>query len=215
MPIFKDSSYSRDYRTRAHNQFMPLFISSRGRYVWSEAGFKVWIDNGYLCFEGDSEFELYEGGESCTDKYLPDFKLGEVLFIKMAQSSALFPMMQFFLMPLKHPSKEAFEIVYDAYRLHIKFAHKIVKEVENAEKTGEPILRSLEYNHPSKRYATITDQFMLGEDILVCPIDTKGVRKKEIVFPKGYWTDEKGRIYRGIRQFCLIHRLIAYFSSKK
>ena len=41
MPIGKDSTYSRDFRYRAHNQFMPMFISSKGRYVWSETGFKV------------------------------------------------------------------------------------------------------------------------------------------------------------------------------
>ncbi len=137
------------------------------------------------------------GGGSWTDKYLPDFKLDGELFIRMAQASSLFPMMQFSLMPWKHLSKEDFDIVYDAYRLHIKLSHKIISEVENAERTGEPILRSLEYNYPNKGYAPITDEFMLGEDILVCPITTKGTFKKEIVFPSGYWSDEDGRIYKG------------------
>ncbi|MBO5440792.1 MAG: glycoside hydrolase [Clostridia bacterium] len=137
------------------------------------------------------------GGGSWIDKYLPDFKIDEELFIRMAQCSALFPMMQFSLMPWKHLSKEAFDIVMDAYKLHIKLSHMIISEVENAEKTGEPILRSLEYNYPNKGYATITDQFMLGEEILVCPINTKGAFKKEIIFPEGEWQDENGSKYKG------------------
>lgn len=143
------------------------------------------------------------GGGSWLDKYLPNFKLDEELFIRMAQASALFPMMQFSLMPWKHLSKEAFDSVYDAYRLHIKFAYKIIKEVENAELTGEPILRCLEYNYPNKGYASITDEIMLSEDILICPITTKGTIKKEIVLPKGYWTDEIGKIYKGDRTILL------------
>ncbi len=137
------------------------------------------------------------GGGSWTDKYLPDFKLDEELFIRMAQASALFPMMQFSLMPWKWLSKEAFGAVYDAYKLHIAFSSTIIKEVENAEKTGEPILRSLEYNDPHQGYAPITDEFMLGNDILVCPIITKGTYKKEITFPQGTWIDEDGNTYKG------------------
>ena len=70
MPINKNSLYSRDFRNDAHNQFMPLFLSSLGRYVWSEGTFKVWIEDGELCFEGDSDFVLYEGGTSLRDAYL-------------------------------------------------------------------------------------------------------------------------------------------------
>lgn len=137
------------------------------------------------------------GGGSWTDKYLPDFKIDEELFIRMAQSSCLFPMMQFSLMPWKHLSKESFDIVFDAYKLHIAFAERIVKEVEKAEKTGEPILRNLEYNCPNNGYATVTDEFMIGEDILVCPVSDKGVRQKEIVFPCGTWVDPDGNTYCG------------------
>jgi hypothetical protein len=70
MPISRDSKYSRDFRVDNHNQFMPMFISSKGRYVWSEKSFRVWIENGYLCFEGDREFQLYEGGKTLKDAYL-------------------------------------------------------------------------------------------------------------------------------------------------
>ena len=70
MPISKGSTYCRDYRIYAHNQFMPMFLSSEGRYIWSDKSFKVWVENGELCFEGEGNFELYEGGSCLRDAYL-------------------------------------------------------------------------------------------------------------------------------------------------
>lgn len=137
------------------------------------------------------------GGGSWTDDYLPNFKIDEELFIRMAQSSALFPMMQFSRAPWKCLSKEAYDIVFDAYKLHSKMSDEIISLVSDAERTGEPILRSLEYNDPHKGFASITDEFMLGNDILVCPILSKGVYKKDIIFPSGKWQDEAGCIYEG------------------
>ena len=137
------------------------------------------------------------GGGSWTDDYLPGFKLDEELFVRMAWVSALFPMMQFSRAPWRCLSKKAYDIVIDAYRLHNKMSDEIISLVENAEKTGEPILRSLEYNDPHKGYSEITDEFMLGENILVCPVVTKGTTKKDIHFPKGIWQDENGNTYEG------------------
>lgn len=137
------------------------------------------------------------GGGSWTDDYLPGFKLDEELFVRMAWVSALFPMMQFSRAPWRCLSKEAYSIVIDAYRLHNKMSDEIISLVENAEKTGEPILRSLEYNDPHKGYAEVTDEFMLGENILVCPVVTKGTTKKDIHFPKGKWQDDNGNTYEG------------------
>lgn len=137
------------------------------------------------------------GGGSWTDELKPGFKIDEELFIRMAQASALFPMMQFSLAPWRVLSKESYDIVVDAYKLHRQMAEEIISLVEMAEKTGEPILRNLEYNDPGHGYASITDEFMLGEDILVCPIIKKGVFKKEITFPHGSWRDEEGNTYEG------------------
>ncbi|MBO5286913.1 MAG: glycoside hydrolase [Clostridia bacterium] len=137
------------------------------------------------------------GGGSWTDDYLPNFKIDEELFIRMAQASALFPMMQFSRAPWKCLSPESYQLVVDAYHLHISMSEEIISLVENAEKTGEPILRSLEYNDPNQGFATITDEFMLGEDILVCPITTKGTYKKDITFPQGKWADCDGNTYTG------------------
>lgn len=98
MPINSNSHYCKDYKFDAHNQMMPLFLSSLGRYIWSDKSFKVWVENGELCFEGDGNFELYEQGTCLRDAYVASMekhfpfeqtrKLGKTLprdFFKTAQ----------------------------------------------------------------------------------------------------------------------------------
>ena len=137
------------------------------------------------------------GGGSWTDDYQKDFKIDEELFIRWAQVSSMFPMMQFSRAPWKCLSKEAFNTVMDSYRLHRSLSEEKISLVKDAELSGEPILRTLEYNDPNNGYATVIDEFMLGTDILVCPVVTKGTLKKEIVFPLGKWTDSDGNVYEG------------------
>ena len=80
---------------------------------------------------------------------------------------------------------------------------------------GEPILRSLEYNYPHKGYERITDEFMLGEDILVAPVLEKGQSERTVVLPEGYWRDCDGREYEGGRAVTLPVTLadIPYFEK--
>ena len=137
------------------------------------------------------------GGGSWIVRHIPGFVTDEELFVRMAQCSALFPMMQFSWAPWKALSAENLALCVKAAALHRKMSGKILSLVRSAEQTGEPILRSLEYNDPGKGYAEVTDEFMLGEDILVAPVVTKGTVRREVVFPAGKWSDEDGNLYEG------------------
>ncbi len=137
------------------------------------------------------------GGGSWSHNIIPGFKVDEELFIRMAQASSLFPMMQFSWAPWRVLSSESLEIIKKSAFLHKNMSAEIISLIEETEKTGEPILRSLEYNHPHSGYAEITDEFMLGRDILVCPIVTKGTFSKNIIFPEGRWLDAEGNVYEG------------------
>lgn len=139
------------------------------------------------------------GGGSWTDSsdLVPNFKIDEELFIRWTQLSSMFPMMQFSRAPWKWLSKDAFALVKGAYDHHMKFIDEIMELVSNAEMTGEPILRNLEYNDPNQGFAKITDEYMLGTDLLVCPVITKGARERVVHFPSGRWIDEDGAIYEG------------------
>ncbi len=70
--------------------------------------------------------------------------------------------------------------------------------MRSAEQSGEPILRNLEYNSPNQGYGKITDQFMLGEDILVAPVVTKGTFRRDVVLPVGKWEEQNTKeVYDG------------------
>ena len=119
------------------------------------------------------------------------------LFVRMAECSALFPMMQFSWAPWEALSKEYEGYVRKMAELHADMADEISALVENTRLTGEPILRSLEYNCPGKGFEKIHDEFMLGRDILVAPAVEKGIQERSVVFPEGNWASqsENGKVY--------------------
>ena len=96
--------------------------------------------------------------------------------------------------------EEAQRLCLAAARLHDKFADTIVGLVKTTMKTGEPIVRMLEYNYPNKGYSRILDQFMLGENILVAPVIEKGQCERKVVLPEGVWEYCDGTKYEGGRE---------------
>ncbi len=56
--------------------------------------------------------------------------------------------------------------------------------------TGKPVLRNLFfYDQSDPMCRTYSDQFLFGEDLLVCPVLKKGVKKLEVYLPRGDWYD--------------------------
>lgn len=141
------------------------------------------------------------GGGEWRNRVTPGFEVDEELFVRMAQCSALFPMIQFSWAPWEALSENNAKLCLDAAKLHSSMSAEIVKLVEEAEETGEPIIRCLEYNDPHQGYEKIDDEFMLGENILVAPVVTKGTVKRDVTFPKGNWTDTDGNVFEGRKTY--------------
>lgn len=60
-PIGEEDCIEWDFRENpTDNQLMPLFLSSKGRYLWSEEGFKICFDKGRIQVEGEAEILLKE-----------------------------------------------------------------------------------------------------------------------------------------------------------
>ena len=116
-----------------------------------------------------------------------NYSFDSELFVRMAQCSALFPMMQFSKAPWEVLDKEYNGYVKEAAKIHLKFSDYIVSEVKKSEISGEPVLRCMEYQYPGCEYERITDQFMVGDKLLVAPVVKKGETVKKVVFPKGEW----------------------------
>ena len=58
-------------------------------------------------------------------------------------------------------------------------------------------MRSLEYNYPDQGYTEISDQFLLGDNLLVAPVIEKGVNSREVIIPEGKWKYIDGQVIEG------------------
>jgi len=127
------------------------------------------------------------GGGQWSLNYDPNFKIDMELFVRMAQVSALLPMMQFSWAPWRVLDKEHAALCLEAAQLHKKFAPYIIEQVKASAISGEPIVRHMEYEYPHMGYERILDQFMLGSGILVAPVINKGQVARDVVLPRGKW----------------------------
>lgn len=109
------------------------------------------------------------------------------LVVRMAQCSALFPMMQFSLAPWRILNDENAALCLDAAKLHKKFAPIILDEIKKSAVSGEPIIRPLEYVFPNEGLSGVKDAFMLGDSILVAPVVQEGAVTKTLALPRGKW----------------------------
>ena len=137
------------------------------------------------------------GGGMVPDFHRAGFVFDSELFVRYCQVAAAFPMMQFSRAPWKVLGEAEQRLCLEAVALHTRMADTIVRLAEDCAATGEPMLRSLEYVFPHRGYAAVSDEFLLGNDILVAPQLQKGVQYRQVILPDGVWADENGRIYTG------------------
>lgn len=137
------------------------------------------------------------GGGLDGDFNAPGFKLDSELFVRFAQASALFPMMQFSLAPWKAVTGKALDAVKQAVKLRMEFGPRILQLAKAASKSGEPIFRPMEYAFPASGMEAADQQFMLGDEILVAPVVEKGAETRKVQFPEGKWKDARGGIVQG------------------
>lgn len=124
----------------------------------------------YTCFLNGNE-------NACTPE----------MFVRYAQIAALMPVMQFSASPWRVLPEADFQKVKDALALREKCLPEILKAVECAKVTGEPIVRSMEFVFPGQGMERVMDQFMVGEDLLVAPIWKQGEAARSVRLPEGQW----------------------------
>ena len=139
--------------------------------------------------------DMIGGGQ--FKSFLDDAKIDKELIVRSTQVHALMPMMQFSVAPWRILDKKHFQAVLDAILLREKFKNIILNLAKEASLNGEPIIRSMEYVFPNQGYALISDQFMLGNNILVAPFLEKGEGTRKIILPIGNWISDNGKIFSG------------------
>lgn len=137
------------------------------------------------------------GGGSFTD-FLPGApSLKPALFARYAEVAALMPMMQYSAAPWRVLDEFHAEICRNAGRIHLKFADTIIGLAKEASRTNEPIMRYMEYVFPHQGFERVTDQFMLGDGILVAPVVNDGETTRSVKLPEGKWEYIDGTVYDG------------------
>ncbi len=145
--------------------------------------------------------DLIGGGEWTS--FLDESKLDRELVVRSAQVHALMPMMQFSVAPWRILKPDQLEAVKKAVALRMKYTPLIMKLANEAAKTGEPIMKSMEYVFPNQGFVEVKDQFMLGDQILVAPLLEKGKIQREIKLPKGEWKADDGKKFKGSSSYMI------------
>jgi alpha-glucosidase len=130
--------------------------------------------------------DMIGGGEMGSFVNLKD--INQDLIVRSAQCHALMPMMQFSVAPWRVLDNGHLEAVKKSIATRSRYIDVIKDLRTKATTTGEPIVRMMEYEFPHQGFEKITDQFMLGSNILVAPVVDAG-NKRTIVLPKGKWVD--------------------------
>jgi len=159
--------------------------------------------------------DMIGGGEFTA--FLDDAVLDQELIVRSAQCHALMPMMQFSVAPWRVLDERHFAAVKKSVAIRSKYEDYILELADYAAETGEPIMRPLEYDYPHQRYAGITDQFLLGDRLLVAPVLTKGAAVRRVVIPEGRWKAFNGQIITGPKVVDINVRLedLPYFELLK
>ena len=146
--------------------------------------------------------DMVGGGEATT--YRPGGYFSEKLFVRSCALAALHPMMQFSAAPWRYLSPGNVEICRAFANLHVEFAPYILDLARQAARTGEPIVRTMEYEFPHAGFAKPMTQFMLGPKWLVAPVTAED-DAVTVELPAGCWTDDLGTVHVGPKTLTLTH----------
>jgi len=89
-------------------------------------------------------------------------------------------------------SSETQDIVREAIKLRYRLMPYIYNAAYENTISGKPIVKPLFYYHTDDDHLkNYSDAYYFGDEIIVAPVINKGVNKKEVYLPKGWWYDYK------------------------
>lgn len=140
--------------------------------------------------------DMVGGGEYTT--FLPGRSFDHELFIRSLQVHALCGLMQFSASPWKRLTADECQIVRDTIKMRQeKFATRFVQLARECGKTGEPMIRLMEYQFPGNGWTDVKDQFVMGDFLIVAPQLKKGATSRTVVIPPGAWVSDRGEKFVG------------------
>lgn len=143
-------------------------------------------------------------------------KFSQEMYVRSAQIQALLPMMQFSMAPWRVLDSTHLAAVKKVVRLRqTTFEKRFVDLMHQYTKTNLPAVRSMEFVCPNEGFADVNDQYFIGNDVLVAPMQSAG-DTRTVRLPKGNWLADDGQTYRGGQTVTLTVPLdrIPYFKRK-
>lgn len=131
--------------------------------------------------------DMIGGGEYLSFWEDYEKKFEPELFVRYCEVAALTPVMQFSAAPWRLLGEEDYQKVLKAMEVRKKYLPQILEAVECAKKTGEPVVRHMEYVFPGQGMERLMDQFMIGDTLLAAPVDKKGIMQRKVRLPQGKW----------------------------
>ena len=159
-------------------------------HSWGDGGISGLIPNSLMQGITGHPFcspDMIGGGQYLDFLDLEDSAFDQELFVRHSEIACLMPAMQFSAAPYRVLNSNYFEKVLKTLHIRESCQKTIEQLVIHAKETGEPIIRYMAYEFPDEPVETITDQFMLGGDILVAPAVEKGIQSRDVYVPKGTW----------------------------
>ena len=176
---------------------LPLMQTLRDKHPTYEEVHECIVD-GLLASLIGYPFVVFDlvGGGTVSSFEGEGFAAAQTHYIRSLQTQCLSPMIQFSLSPWRVLDAKHQQIVRDQMALRRKWAKYITACAVDCGRTGEPMMRSMEYMFPGRGWEKVDDQFLMGEKLLVAPQVTEGTSRK-VVIPPGTWTADDGQVYEG------------------
>ena len=160
--------------------------------------------------------DMIGGGE--WHSFLPGANFDPELFVRSAQVHALCGQMQFSASPWRVlKDVELQNMVRRAVETRQKFASRFVDLARECGRTGEPMIRHMDYMFPGHGYGRIDTQFVMGDFLMVAPQVEKGLESRDVAVPPGKWMADDGMIVEGPKQIVVATPLdrLPYFVRVK
>lgn len=142
--------------------------------------------------------DMIGGGQYGSFYGVDPAKFNQQLMVRSCQIHAMMPIMQFSVAPWRMLDKEHLELCRRYAVWHEQLGGYLLGEARRSAKTGEPMVRAMDYSFPGEGFESVTDQYMLGDRYLVAPVSNGGARRT-VRLPKGKWRDDTGKTWRGGR----------------
>ncbi len=133
----------------------------------------------------------------------PEHPLDPELYVRWLQMGAFTPMLRTHAQlkpePYHYPEMEPISKKFIKMRYEW-LPYNYTLAWENASK-GWPLARPLDFHgeNPGEKYASVADEYLWGDNVLVAPVMKQGARSRKVLFPAGEWVDfnDTRLTYRG------------------